>query len=85
MIFRSPDVENSEELLKTRKNPHFYFKKEFSPSQRREAPCEGTNSVRHFTPGRREALAKSEVHQLSRARTYTWVVISLTSKFGGLS
>ena len=31
------------------------------------APCEGTNSPRLFTPGEREALAKSKVHQLSRA------------------
>ena len=30
-------------------------------------PCEGTNSPRLFTPGEREALAKSKVHQLSRA------------------
>ena len=28
-----------------------------SPSRRREAPCEGTNSPRLFTPGEREALA----------------------------
>ena len=34
-----------------------------SPSRRREAPCEGTNSPRLFTPGEREALAKSKVHQ----------------------
>jgi hypothetical protein len=28
----------------------------FSPSRRREAPCEGTNSPRLFTPGRTKAL-----------------------------
>ena len=38
-----------------------------SPSQRREAPCEGTNSARPFTPGKKESIAKSEVHQISRA------------------
>ena len=38
-----------------------------SPSRRREAPCEGTNSHRLFTPGETKALAKSEVHQISRA------------------
>jgi hypothetical protein len=37
------------------------------PSRRREALCEGTNSTRLFTPGEREALAKSKVHQVSRA------------------
>ena len=35
----------------------------YSPSRWREAPCEGTNSPRLFTPGEREALAKSKVHQ----------------------
>jgi hypothetical protein len=35
-----------------------------SPSK---APCEGTNSPRLFTPGEMKALAKSKVHQLSRA------------------
>ena len=39
----------------------------FSPSRRREAPCEGTNSPRLFTPGETKALAKSKVHQISRA------------------
>jgi hypothetical protein len=34
-----------------------------SPSRRREAPCEGTNSTRLFTPGETKALAKSKVHQ----------------------
>jgi hypothetical protein len=56
-----------------------------SPSRRREAPCEGTNSPRLFTPGETKALEKSKVHQLSRA----WVtndgwsekVISLTSEW----
>ena len=38
-----------------------------SPSRRREAPCEGSNSPRLFTPGETKALAKSKVHQLSRA------------------
>jgi hypothetical protein len=38
-----------------------------SPSRRREAPCEGTNSPRLFTSGETKALAKSKVHQLSRA------------------
>jgi hypothetical protein len=38
-----------------------------SPSRRREAPCEGTNPPRLFTPGETKALAKSKVHQLSRA------------------
>jgi hypothetical protein len=50
-----------------------------SPSRRREAPCEGTNSPRLFTPGEREALAKSKVHQLSRTwptnDDLEWVVI----------
>jgi hypothetical protein len=32
------------------------------------SPGEGTNSARLFTPGEREALAKSKVHQWSRAR-----------------
>ena len=40
-----------------------------SPSRRREAPCEGTNSPRLFTPGETKALAKSKVHQSSRALT----------------
>ena len=31
------------------------------------APCEGTNSPRLFTPGETKALAKSKVHQISRA------------------
>jgi hypothetical protein len=51
-----------------------------SLSQRRGAPFrasargEGTNSDRLFTPGERKALAKSKVHQLSRARDYgSWV------------
>ena len=39
----------------------------FSPSRRREAPCEGTNSPRLFTPGETKALAKSKVHQISQA------------------
>ena len=36
---------------------------DLSPSRRREAPCEGTNSPRLFTPGETKALAKSKVHQ----------------------
>jgi hypothetical protein len=43
-----------------------------SPSRRREAPCEGTNSPRLFTPGETKALAKSKVHQWERA----WVTVS---------
>jgi hypothetical protein len=39
----------------------------WSPSRRREAPCEGTNYPRLFTPGQTKALGKSKVHQLSRA------------------
>jgi hypothetical protein len=46
---------------------------QFSTSQRRGAPFqalargEDTNSARLFTPGEREALAKSKVYQWSRA------------------
>ena len=43
-----------------------------SPSRRREAPCEGTNSPRLFTPGETKALGKSKVHQISRA----WVTVT---------
>jgi hypothetical protein len=43
-----------------------------SPSRRREAQCEGTNSPRLFTPGETKALAKSKVHQWARA----WVTVS---------
>ena len=32
-----------------------------------QARGEGTNSARLFTPGETKALAKSKVHQLSRA------------------
>ena len=39
----------------------------FSPRADGEAPCEGTNSPRLFTPGETKVLAKSKVHQLSRA------------------
>jgi hypothetical protein len=42
-----------------------------SPSRRREAPCEGTNSPRLFTPGETKALGKCKVHQISRA----WVTV----------
>jgi hypothetical protein len=51
----------------------FCFLWALSPSQRRGAPFrasargEGSNSPRLFTPGEREALAKSKVHQWSRA------------------
>jgi hypothetical protein len=59
------------------------------PSRRREAPCEGTNSPRLFTPGETKALAKSKVHQWARA----WVTVSgsvgghphWSQKYGGLS
>jgi hypothetical protein len=54
--------QSSEHLVK--KYLRFYL---FSPSRRREAPCEGTNSPRLFTPGEMKALGKSKVHQLSRA------------------
>jgi hypothetical protein len=43
-----------------------------SPSRRREAPCEGTNSPRLFTPGEREALAKSKVHQWASVTNRGW-------------
>ena len=49
-------------------NPHY---SELSPSRRREAPCEGTNPPRLFTPGETKALAESKVHQISRA----WVSV----------
>jgi hypothetical protein len=49
-----------------------YDGKQLSPSRRREAPCEGTNSPRLFTPGETKALAKSKVHQWARA----WVTVS---------
>ena len=45
-----------------------------SPSRRREAPCEGTNSPRIFTPGETKALAESKVHQISRA----WVTVRVS-------
>jgi hypothetical protein len=47
------------------------------------SPWRGTNSVRLFTPGKRNALAKSKVHQISRAHG-VWVVISMISKYGCL-
>jgi hypothetical protein len=53
-----------------------------SPSRRREAPCEGTNSPRLFTPWETKALAESKVHQISRAwvanRGWSSVVVILT-------
>jgi hypothetical protein len=45
-----------------------------SPRRRGEAPCEGTNSPRLFTPGETKALAKSKVHQWSRA----WLTIDVS-------
>jgi hypothetical protein len=58
-------------------NPHLHklplqfsrLRQCLSPSRRRKAPCEGTNSPRLFTPGETKALAKSKVHQSSRAPT----------------
>ena len=49
------------------------------PTARSAVPGEGTNSARLFTPAERNALAKSKVHQISRAHG-VWVVISLISK-----
>jgi hypothetical protein len=55
------------------------------PTAPSAVPGEGTNPPRLFTPGERNALAKSKVHQLSRARFMgVWVVISLISKYGCL-
>jgi hypothetical protein len=51
-----------------------YFISVLSPSRRREAPCEGTNSPRLFTPGETKALAESKVHQISRA----WVTVRVS-------
>ena len=49
------------------------------------SPERGTNSARLFTPGERNALAKSKVHQISRTLIMgVWVVISLISKYGCL-
>ena len=48
-------------------NISFQVVQYLSPSRRREAPCEGTTSARLFTPGERNALAKSKVHQISWA------------------
>jgi hypothetical protein len=53
-------------IIKWRKRRWFIWQR-LSPSRRREAPCDGTNSPRLFTPGETKALAKSKVHQLSRA------------------
>jgi hypothetical protein len=47
--------------------PRVWYQQVLSPSRRREAPCEGTNSPRLFTPGETKALAESKVHQISRA------------------
>ena len=54
-------------------DPRRYISR-LSPSRRREAPCEGTNSPRLFTPGETKALAESKVHQLSRA----WVTVRVS-------
>jgi hypothetical protein len=44
----------------------------YSPSRRREAPCEGTNPPPGYLhPGKTKALAESKVHQISRA----WVTV----------
>jgi hypothetical protein len=51
-----------------------YISKALSPSRRREAPCEGTNPPRLFTPGETKALAESKVHQISRA----WVTVRVS-------
>ena len=51
-----------------------YFGNSLSPSRRREAPCEGTNPPRLFTPGETKALAESKVHQISRA----WVTVRVS-------
>ena len=62
----------------------FTYNPTYSPSQRCGAPFqalargEGTISARLFTPGERDALAKSKVHQRSRAWVTNrgwWVVI----------
>ena len=45
-----------------------------SASRRREAPCEGTNPTRLFTPEETKALAESKVHQISRA----WVTVRVS-------
>jgi hypothetical protein len=37
---------------------------------RSAVPGEGTNSARLFTPGERNAIAKSKVHQISWAHGY---------------
>ena len=49
----------SETVLEMEMQTHF-IRLPFSPSRRREAPCEGTNSPRLFTPGETKALAKSK-------------------------
>jgi hypothetical protein len=54
---------------------------------RAEAPCEGTNPPRLFTPGETKALAKSKVHQ------WAWLTNDVSvgghphwsKKYGGLS
>jgi hypothetical protein len=47
-----------------------------SPSRRREAPCEGTNPPRLFTPGETKALAKSKSSSnIAGVGHQPWVVI----------
>jgi hypothetical protein len=66
-----------------------YYNINWSPSRRREAPCEGTNSSRLFTPWETKALAKSKVHQTSRAWLTNDVSVGghphWSQKYGGLS
>jgi hypothetical protein len=53
------------------------------PTSQSAVPGEGTNSPRLFTSGETKALAKSKVHQISRASVTNgveWVASSLISK-----
>ena len=59
---------------------------ELSPSRRRrrEAPCEGTNSPRLFTPGETKALAESKVlssSNIAGVGDQPWVVILTDLKY----
>ena len=57
-------VESSKQIITIRRALYNFVKIIIqSPSRRREAPCEGTNSPRLFTPGETKALAKSKVQQ----------------------
>ena len=56
-------------------NPASHIRR-LSPSRRREAPYEGTNSPRLFTPGETKALAKSKVHQTDRGRDQRTSILS---------